>query len=298
MNDHLQLADQFHRLRGHLRGVASRILGSSDEADDAIQEAWLRASRSDVSVVANVPGWLTTIVGRVCLDMIRARRRRPEVPVDVGGPGSPAGDTAKSDPAEAAELADSIGLALLVVLNRLTPAERVAFVLHDLFAVPFDEIAEVVERSPDATKKLASRARQRVRGAPRLPASEVERHRRVVEAFLAATRAGDLYGLIAVLSPGVERRADRVALGRRARAEVRGAGEVAGETLTNGGRARFAEPALIEGEVGAVVAPRGRLRFVLQFVIHDDRIAAIEVLGDPLRLQQLDIALCGPVTSA
>lgn len=298
MNDQRQLADEFHRLRGHLRGVASRILGSSDEADDAIQEAWLRANRSDVGVVANVPGWLTTIVGRVCLDMVRSRLRRPEVPIDVGAPDPPAGDTASSDPAEAAELADSVGLALLVVLDRLTPAERVAFVLHDLFAVPFAEIAEVVERSPDATKKLASRARQRVRGAPKLPACDVERHRRVVEAFLAATRAGDLYGLIAVLSPDVERRADRVALRRYARAHVRGAGEVAQETLTNGQQARFAEPALIEGEVGAVVAPRGRLRFVLQFVVHDGRIAAIEVVGDPLRLRQLDIALCAPVTSA
>ncbi|HEY7483169.1 MAG TPA: sigma-70 family RNA polymerase sigma factor [Streptosporangiaceae bacterium] len=286
MNDQAELAEEFDRSRGHLRAVAYRMLGSADEADDAVQEAWLRAARGGIDGIVNVTGWLTTIVGRVCLDMLRSRRRRREEFTDMAELAPLATDDG-ADPENEAVLADSVGLALLVVLDRLGPAERVAFVLHDLFAVPFDEIAEIVERSPVAAKKLASRARQRVHGTSEAQVTDLGRQRKVVEAFLAASRAGDLDGLLAVLDPDVVRRSDRPALP----AEVRGARRVADETLTNTGLARYARPVLVNGALGLVVAPRGRLLLVLELRITADHIAAVNVIGDPARLRELDLTL-------
>ncbi|WP_437641966.1 sigma-70 family RNA polymerase sigma factor [Sorangium sp. So ce854] len=291
MNSQAALAEQLDRARVHLRAVAFRMLGSADEAEDAVQEVWLRASRADPGAVANVTGWLTTILSRVCLDMLRARRRRGEQLTDLAELDQAVAHEASTDPEGEAALADAVGLALLVVLDTLGPAERVAFVLHDLFAVPFDEIAEIVERSPAAAKKLASRARHRVRGAASVPAAELARQREVVAAFLAAARAGDLGALLAVLAPDVVRRADRVALRGDAEAEVRGARRVAEETVSNAGRARFARPVLVNGAVGVAVAPRGRLQLVLAVTIDGDRVAALDVIGDPARLRQLRLAV-------
>ncbi len=268
----------FEACRGRLRAVAYRMLGSAHEADDAVQEAWLRASRVDARTVANPPGLLTTIVSRVCLDMLRARARRGEEPapdLDV---------VDANDPAEEAVLAESVGLALLVVLDRLGPAERVAFVLHDLFAVPFAEIAPIVDRSPATAKKLASRARLRVRGG--VPPEGMEGRREVVEAFLAASRAGDLDALLAVLAPGVVRRSDLTA-------EARGARTVAEETRANAraGRLRFARLALVDGAPGIVVAPRGRLLTALMITVDGAHVSAIEVVSDRARLRRLDLAV-------
>jgi RNA polymerase sigma factor (sigma-70 family) len=274
------LAERFDRDRGHLRAVAYRMLGSLDEADDAVQETWLRAARADAAEIANVTGWLTTIVGRVCLDMLRARRRRNEDltadPVAAVASGA--------DPEEEAVLAESVGLALLVVLDALGPAERVAFVLHDLFAVPFAEIAAILDRSPAAAKKLASRARLRVKGGSAAPGCE--RRREVVAAFLTASRAGDLEALLAVLAPDVLRRTDRPAPG-----EARGARRIAEETLTNTGLARFAALALVDGAPGIVVAPRGRLLLVLRVTVGSGRVTEVDVIGDPGRLRALRLAL-------
>src|SRR5687768_11041755 len=229
-NPPVDLTERFNQTRPHLRAVAYRMLGSADDADDAVQETWLRALRSktDADSIANVTGWLTTIIGRVCLDMKRARMSRPEDPTDTADlepitAGIPAG------PEDEAVLAESVGLAMLVVLDKLSPAERVAFVLHDLFAVPFDAIAQVVDRSPVAAKKLASRARLRVHGSATVPATDLVRQRQVVEAFLAASRAGDLDGLLAVLAPDVVRRADRAALRLGTPLHARGAHQVAEE---------------------------------------------------------------------
>jgi RNA polymerase sigma factor (sigma-70 family) len=286
-----QLAEEFDRYRGRLRAVAYRMLGSADEADDAVQEAWLRASRADVSGVSNVAGWLTTIVGRICLDMLRARRRRPEDSTDLAGLALVAPAAKGSGPEDEAVLADSVGLALLVVLDRLGPAERVAFVLHDLFGVPFDEIAPILDRSAVAAKKLASRARRRVHGTADLPAADRPRHREVVEAFLAASRAGDLAALLDVLAPDVVRRADLVALRGEGRTEVRGAREVAEETLTNSGLAGFARIALVDGALGAVVAPGGRLVVVLRVTVDGDRVSAVDVTAEPAALARLRLAV-------
>jgi RNA polymerase sigma-70 factor (ECF subfamily) len=289
METERRLAERFDTDRGHLRAVAYRMLGSLDEADDAVQETWLRASRTDIGDIANLTGWLTTVIGRICLDMLRARRRRDEEftaePVPAIAPGA--------DPEEETVLAESVGLALLVVLDRLGPAERVAFVLHDLFAVPFTDIAAILERSPVAAKKLASRARQRVRGTPAVPAADLTRQREVVGAFLAASRAGDLDALLAVLAPDVVRRADRMVPGGEA--EVRGARRIAEETLTNTARARVAAPALVDGEIGLVVAPRGRLLLVLRIKVDVDRVTAVDVIGDPARLRRCRIGLAESV---
>jgi len=284
------LAGEFERSRGHLRAVAFRMLGSADDADDAVQDAWLRASAADASNVVNLTGWLTTIVGRVCLDMLRARRRRGEQFTDMTVlEAAAAGDDA-ARPEDQAIMADSVGLALMVVLDRLGPAERVAFVLHDLFAVPFDQIAGIVDRSPAAAKKLASRARHRVHGTATVPAADLARQRRVVDAFLAASRAGDLNALLAVLAPEVVRRADRAAVPAGVPTEVRGARRVAEEALTTTGLARFARPALVNGVIGVVVAPRGRLLRVLEVTVDGDRITAINVIGEPASLHRLDLA--------
>ena len=285
------LAERFETHRTHLRAVAYRMLGSASEADDAVQEAWLRLSRSDASNIENLAGWLTTVVGKVCLDMLRSRRSRREKPLGLQVSETIASDSDWSDPEHEALLADSVGPALLVLLETLTPAERVAFVLHDLFAVPFKEIAPIVERSPIATKKLASRARHRIKGASTSPDTDRTRYRHLVDAFIAATRGGDIEALLALLDPDVVRRADRAALPAGAATELRGARAVAEETRTNSRRARFARPALINGTLGIVVAPGGRLIVAISLTIKDDKIAEMDVIGDPTRLRELDLAV-------
>lgn len=291
MDDHNRLAEPFEAHRSHLRAVAYRMLGSLSEADDAVQETWLRFNRTDTSSVENLAAWLTTVVGRVCLDMLRSRTARREDSLNPPLTDPLVNGRGDDDPEHEAVLADSVGLALLVVLDRLGPAERLAFVLHDMFAVPFDEIAPLVDRSPTATKKLASRARHRVNGATIAPSKELSHHRQVVDAYLAASRRGDLNALVAVLDPDVVRRADLVALPAGAATEIRGAQAVAEETRTNARRARFAGLALVSGAVGLVVAPRGQLRLAISLTIEDDRITEVDVIADPSRLRQLDLAV-------
>jgi RNA polymerase sigma factor (sigma-70 family) len=294
MDEHDGLAQRFESHRGHLRAVAYRMLGSLSEAEDAVQETWLRLGRVDPDQIDNLAGWLTTVVSRICLDLLRARRARPEEPV-----GAQVADRIREadeqvdggDPEREALLVDSVGRALLVVLDRLAPAERLAFVLHDLFAVPFDQIAPIVERSPVTTKKLASRARQRIQGAPALPRTELAEHRQVVDAFLAACRGGDLDTLMAVLAPDVVRRAERSLLPAGAATVVRGAEAVAQQTMVLGRRARYAEPALVNGAVGVLVAPHGRLLLVLTVQVSGNRVAGYEVIADPARLRGLDLAV-------
>ena len=278
------LADRFEANRSHLRRVAYRMLGSPAEADDAVQEAWLRLSRSDTSEVANLGGWLTTVVARICLDMLRSRNARKEEALDERIPEPAAPNAAEQE----ALLADSVGLALLVVLQALTPAERIAFVLHDMFDLPFDEIAPVVGRSPEAARQLASRARRRVRGAPAIPEAEVARQRAVVDAFLAASRGGDFEGLLALLDPDVVVRSDSAAVRLGGTAELRGAAAAAQNFK---GRAQNARTALVNGAVGVVVAPQGRLLLVLLPRIVDGRIVEIDVAADPERLRTFDLAV-------
>lgn len=279
-----ELAEDFQTHRRRLQAIAYRMLGSTAEADDVVQEAWFRLARTDP--VNNLGGWLTTVVCRLCLDALRARETRredlvaavPDSPVDQG-------------PEDEALLVDSVGRALLVVLDRLSPAERVAFVLHDLFAMPFDQIASIVDRTPVTTKKLASRARQRVRGTADVDTADLTRRRRIVEAFLAASRAGDLEGVVAVLAPDVVRRADPAALPAGRPAEARGARTVAEEVMVFGRNARYADLALIDGSIGIVVAPRGRLSSALLVTIGGDRITEYEVVADPARLSRLELAV-------
>lgn len=278
------LAERFEENRGHLRGVAYRMLGSLSDAEDAVQESWLRLSRNGASGIENLGGWLTTVVARVCLDMLRRRQSQREEPLEspaASEPAAPKGTTI--DPEDEAVLADSVGLALLVVLERLDPAERLAFVLHDLFDVPFDEIAEMVGRTAEATRQLASRARRRVRGTKTVAVETVSRQRRVVEAFLRAVRSGDMQGLVALLDPGVTVRADETAAPGMA-GEIRGAEKLAKYAMQAGRGAKFARLALVEGNVGVVIAPRGRLFRVLRFTLAGARIVKVEVIGDPERL--------------
>lgn len=282
------LAERFEETRSHLRGVAYRMLGSLIEADDAVQEAWLRLNRADTTGVENLGGWLTTVVARVCLDMLRSRKSRRETPLEEQVPEPIATSRQASDPEREAMLADSVGLALLVVLETLSPTERLAFVLYDMFAVPFDDIAPIIGRSPIAARQLASRARRRVQGAPRATTADLASQREVVDAFLAALRAGDFEGLVAVLDPDVVVRGDATAVGPR---EVRGARTCAQGAITAARGARFARPALVNGRVGVVVAPRGRLFRVLTFTIVSGRITQIDVIGEPGRLGQLDLAV-------
>lgn len=290
MDEHDFLAERFEAHRGHLRAVAYRMLGSLGDVDDAVQEAWLRLNRSDTRGVENLAGWLTTVVARVCLDMLRSRKARHDEPVGPNVP-EPIMNGRETDPEHEALLADSVSRALLVVLERLAPAERIAFVLHDMFGVPFDEIASIVGRSPVSAKKLASRARQRVRGTSTVPSADLAWHRQVVDAFLAASRGRDINGLLAVLDPSVVRRADRVALPSGAPTEIRGAQAVAEEALVLSRHAQFAEPALVNGALGIVVAPRGQLLLALTITIKDGKIAEYDVIGDPARLHQLDLAV-------
>jgi RNA polymerase sigma factor (sigma-70 family) len=291
MDDRDVLAERFETHRNHLRAVGYRMLGSLSEADDAVQEAWLRLSRSEISSIENLGGWLTTVVARVSLDMLRSRKSRREEPLEPPASAPAMNGTSDSDPEQEAVLADDVGLAMLVVLDTLTPAERIAFVLHDMFAVPFNDIAPIVARSPGTTKKLASRARHRVQGRAMIPHADLTRHRQVADAFLAATRGGDINALLALLDPDVVRRADAVMLPAGAATVLRGAQAVAEETRTNWHRARFARPALVNGTVGVVVAPLGRLRLALSLTITDDKIAEIDVIGEPARLHQLELAV-------
>jgi RNA polymerase sigma factor (sigma-70 family) len=287
VDEHDWLAGRFETHRRHLRAVAYRMLGSPAEAEDAVQEAWLRLSRTDASDVDNLGGWLTTVVARVCLDMLRSRASRREESFGTHVPEPVASRADGTDPEHEALLADSLGPALLVVLDRLTPAERIAFVLHDTFAVPFDEIATVLGRSPDAAKMLASRARRRVRGVAPVPDADLMRQRELVDAFLAASRDGDFEALLAALDPDVVLRADAAAVRAGASKEVHGAPAVAG---TFAGRARAARPALIDGAVGAVWASGGRPRMAFAFAIRDGKIVGIDIIADADRLGQLDLA--------
>ncbi|WP_433733917.1 sigma-70 family RNA polymerase sigma factor [Nocardia sp. CA-129566] len=283
------LARRFEAHRDHLRGVAYRMLGSASEADDAVQEAWLRLSRSDTSEVENFAGWLTTVVSRICLDMLRSRAARREDPIDrIADLGDSAYD---HDPESEAVLIDSVGRALLVVLDTLGPDERVAFVLHDMFAVPFDQIAPIVGRTSAATKKLASRARVRAHSDATASTAQLAEQRHVVDAFLAAARSGDLDALLAVLAPDVVRTADPAALPSGMALVVRGAQEVARETVILRRRSQVATLALVNGAVGIIVAPRGKLLLALAVTVVHHRIAGYEVIADPARLRDLDLAV-------
>ena len=282
-----RLAEQFEANRSHLRAVAYRMLGSVSEADDAVQDAWLRLTRSDLSGVANPVGWLTTVVGRICLDMLRSRTSRREEPLGGYVPDPVVSREDGVDPEYEALLADSVGLAMLVVLETLTPAERLAFVLHDMFGLPFDEIAPIVDRTPTAARQLASRARRRVRGAA--PVSDVDRarQREVVDAFQAAARDGDFEALVAVLDPEVRLRGDA---GVRAAREVRGAAEVARGALSFAHLIPFCRPALVNGAPGIVAIRHGRVLSVLAFSVVGDRIVEIDILADRERLRRVDLA--------
>jgi RNA polymerase sigma-70 factor (ECF subfamily) len=285
------LAAQFEAHRAHLRGVAYRMLGSLSEADDAVQEAWLRLSRAEAGEVTNLGGWLTTVVARVCLDMLRARKARRASEADTGADVAESSAAAvrdtRSTAEEEAEMADSIGLALMVVLRTLAPAERIAFVLHDMFDLSFDDIAPIVGRSSTATRQLASRARRRVQGTAKVAAPDLAAQRQIVDQFLTASRNGDLDALLAVLDPEVVLRADRVQLPIGPAQVIHGAADVA---RFFSGRARSARPALINGGLGVVVAPQGRLLLVLNVSIENGRIVALEAISDPERLASLELA--------
>ena len=285
MSEHDWLAERFEENRTHLRAVAYRVLGSASEADDAVQETWLRLSRSGADGVENLGGWLTTVVARVALNMLSSRASRREEPIDSPGISS-AELSDHADPEHEAVLADSLGLALLVVLDTLTPAERLAFVLHDMFAVPFEEIAPIVDRSPAAARQLASRARRRVQQADAAPEAETAVRRDIVKAFLAASRGGDFDALLAILDPDVVLRGDS------APGEVQGALAVAG---TFSGRAEAARPALIDGAPGLFWAQGGTIRVVFDFTIMNGKVVAIEMIGDPGRISELEVV---PLTSA
>ncbi len=281
------MAEQFEANRTHLRAVAYRMLGSQTEADDAVQETWIRLNRSDTSDVANLGGWLTTVVARVCLDVLRSRRTRREEPLPANEPTELPIDAVGTDPEHEAILADSVGLAMLVVLETLAPPERVAFVLHDMFAVPFDEIAPIIRRSPDAARQLASRARRRVQDA-NSPGSDLTRRREIVDAFLTASRSGDFTALLSVLDPDVVARADPAAVRAGATPEVRGAVAVA-ETFTS--RARFVHAAFVDGVLGVVSAPRGTPRVVFRLTVADGMVVALDLTIDAERIGELDVVL-------
>ena len=280
------LAEQFEANRAHLRAVAHRMLGSSAEAEDAVQEAWLRLSRTDTSEVENLTGWLTTVVSRVSLDMLRSRRTRREEAIGERLPDIALPHAEGAGPEHDAVMADAVGPALLVVLDTLAPAERLAFVLHDLFGVPFDEIAVILDRSSDAARQLASRARRRVRGAAPGEEADRERQREVVDAFLRASRRGDFEALLTILDPDVVVRADATSVQMGSAPEVRGATAVLNTFL---GRAVGAQPAIVDGVAGAAWAPGGQLRAVLRFTVANGKVTAIDLVADRERLDQLDV---------
>jgi RNA polymerase sigma-70 factor (ECF subfamily) len=288
MTDTDKLAQRFEERRSHLRAVAYRMLGSTSEAEDAVQEAWFRLNRTDTSSIDNLGGWLTTVVSRVCLDMLRSRASRREEPIEADAP-EPAvspGGIAGADPELEAVMSDSVGAALLVVLDTLAPAERLAFVLHDLFGVPFDEIAAILDRTPTAARKLASRARQRVQGRDVEGNVDRDRQREVVDAFLAASRGGDFEALVSLLDPEAVVRRDKVAATMGGEWEATGATAVAKVFL---GRANAAQPVTIDGAPGAVWAPGGKPRVAIVFTFDGEHIAAIDLVADPERLAELDL---------
>ncbi len=291
MNESDWLADQFESQRGHLRGVAYRMLGSVSEADDAIQETWIRLSRTDANEIENLRAWLTTVVARVCLNILRSRKSRRETPLEPHIPDPILSNENGMDPEQEALLGDSVGLALFVVLDSLTPAERVAFVLHDVFAVPFDEIAPVVGRTPAAARQLASRARRRVRGA-RVPDADLAGQRAVVDAFLAAARNGDFEALLALLDPDVVSTADGGVRRPGFRRVVHGAEAVAAGARTFQRFAEGSRRVLVNGTPGVVSwAPNGELLAVASFIVRGGRIVSIDALADPDRLRELDLTI-------
>ncbi|MFJ7068047.1 sigma-70 family RNA polymerase sigma factor [Streptomyces sp. NPDC101115] len=288
-DDGALLTERFERDRPHLRAVAYRMLGSLAEADDALQEAWLRADAAGIVGVENLGGWLTTVVSRVCLNMLRSRERRREDSLD-DRLGEPDVDLPGRDPEEEAVMADSVGVALLVVLDTLAPAERLAFVLHDMFAVPFEDIAPMLERTPAAVRQLASRARRRVKGGSAAADADTARRRQVVEAFLAATRGGDFAALLALLHPDVVLHADRMVIPTPEPVVVAGGRAVAQGAMAAMGRARYTGLALVDGAFALAMAPQGRLRLVLTFAVEDGLITRIEVVAEPDRLAAMELA--------
>jgi RNA polymerase sigma factor (sigma-70 family) len=287
MHDTDLLAQRFEEHRTRLTAVAYRMLGSASEAEDAVQEAWLRLSRSDADSIENLGGWLTTVLSRVCLNVLQGRRSRPEVPLDPEAAEPAAGHTAGSDPEHEALLADSIGLALVIVLDTLSPAERIAFVLHDMFGVPFEEIAPIVGRNAPAARQLASRARRRIRREDASPEADRLRHAKLVDAFLAAARNGEFDRLLALLDPDVVLRADRAAAEMGAAEEIHGAAEVASFSR----RARGATPALLDGAAAVVWLVGGQPRVVYSFTTSGERITAIDLVADPASLRRLDLVV-------
>ena len=286
------LAEKFEENRGHLHAVAYRMLGSLNEADDAVQEAWLRLSRSNADEIENLGGWLTTVVSRVCLDMLRSRNSRKEEALGTEVAAPAINSAGRRDPEQETLLANSIGAALLIVLDRLDPAERLAFVLHDMFAVSFDEIASIVGRSPQAARQLASRARRRVQGAPAVPNTTLIKQRRVVDAFLEALRRGDFEGLVAVLDPDVVVRVDEAAARAGTPREIRGARNWAKGAIAFSRQVTGAvQPMLINGEVGLVWSPGGHVFRVLRFSFGDGRIETVDIIADPVGLRELDLVV-------
>jgi RNA polymerase sigma-70 factor (ECF subfamily) len=296
MDERAWMAGRFEEHRSRLRAVAYRMLGSVTDADDAVQEAWVRLSRADSRDVENLSAWLTTVVARVCLNVLRSRESRREEPVTSQLSDTLASGDDETGPENEVLLADSVGLALLVVLERLPPAERLAFVLHDMFDVPFDEIAPIVGRSAGAARQLASRARRRIQGSPPTPVSDQAQRRRAVEAFLAASRDGDFAALVAVLDPDVVMRADRGPNAAPARGPtvVRGAADVIARSRAFSHFARFCRVALVNGAPGLVMAPRGRLVTVIMFTVEHARIVEIEIVNDPARQRELELAVVEP----
>jgi RNA polymerase sigma-70 factor (ECF subfamily) len=290
MDEREFLAERFEEHRPHLRAVAYRMLGSLSEADDAVQEAWMRLSGQDAEEIENLGGWLTTVVSRVCLNTLRSRNTHREQPLEVHIPDPIVDPADGTNPEHEALLADSVGLALLIVLETLSPAERLAFVLHDMFNIPFDKIAPIVDRSPEATRQLASRARRRVQGEHTEPDADVERQREVVDAFFAAAREGDFDALVAVLDPNVVVRAD---FGGGVTQELRGAETVASQARSYGQRDLVVHPALVNGAVGVVATRDGQLFSVGAATVRDGRIVELDWLLDPERLAQLDLPLLG-----
>lgn len=288
MDERDWLAERFEEQRTHLRAVAYRMLGSLSEADDAVQEAWLRLSRSDADEIENLGGWLTTVVARVSLNMLRSRNTHRQEPLGVHLPDPIVDPADGTDPEHEALLADSVGLALLIVLETLSPAERLAFVLHDTFGVPFDEIAPIVDRSPEATRQLASRARRRVQGERTVPDPDIDRQREVVDAFLAAAREGDFDALVAVLDPDIVLRAD---YGGGRFQELRGAKAVASQAEMYARLDLVMHPALVNGAVGAVVTRNGRPFSISAVTVRDGKIVEMDFLADPERLAQLDLTI-------
>ena len=287
MNERDYLAERFEEHRTHLRAVAYRMLGSAGEVDDAVQEAWLRLNRTNTEGIDNLGGWLTTVVARVCLDTLRSRKSRREDPLTPDAPEAVATGTQGGSPENEALLADSVGLALLVVLDKLEPAERLAFVLHDMFAVPFDDIATILNRSPEAARQLASRARRRVRGTSETAAADLSQRREVIDRFLTALRAGDFEGLLAVLDPDLVVRAD---FGDGKCSETRGAAVWAKGAASYGHMARAVHPALVNGDVGLVMGSAARLSRALAFKFANGKIIEIEIIGDPKRVSELEVS--------